>query len=54
MASADHVTVNEPDYSVSSSRNTTIIRISGDPAAPHRPTFRYFDADDALGVPEQV
>lgn len=38
------------DFSVSSSRNTTIIRINTD----SRTAFRYFSDDDAFGVPEQV
>ena len=39
------------DYSVSSSsKNTTIIRISTD----NRPPIHYFSDDDTFGVPEQV
>lgn len=39
------------DYSVSSSsKNTTIIRISTD----NRPPIHYFPDDDTFGVPEQV
>ena len=52
MVSPVEVTIvqEEQDYSVSSSKNTTIIRISTD----NRPTFCYFSDDDALGIPEQV
>lgn len=42
---------NNQDFSVSSSRNTTIIRIN---ATDNRSTFRYFSDDDTFGVPEQV
>lgn len=37
------------DFSVSSSKNTTIIRITD-----NRPSVRYFNDDDTFGVPEQV
>ena len=41
---------NHQDFSVSSSRNTTIIRITD-----NRPAFRYYsNDDDTFGVPEQV
>lgn len=39
---------NNQDFSVSSSRNTTIIRINA------TDNFRYFSDDDTFGVPEQV
>jgi len=40
---------NEQDLSVSSSRNTTIIRITDS-----TPAFHYFPDDESLGIPEQV
>lgn len=41
--------VQNQDFSVSSSKNTTIIRITD-----NRPPRGYFSDDDAFGVPEQV
>lgn len=43
-------TTHSPDFSVSSSKNTTIIRITDS-----RPAYRFFTEDaDSFGVPEQV
>ena len=39
----------EQDFSVGSSKNTTIIRIADSNSA-----FHYFPDDDSLGIPEQV
>lgn len=41
--------VHSQDFSVSSSKNTTIIRITD-----NRPPLCYFTDDDTFGVPEQV
>lgn len=49
MNSTPSRSVQNQDFSVSSSRNTTIIRITD-----NRPPIRYFTDDDAFGVPEQV
>ena len=43
------VNVQTQDFSVSSSKNTTIIRITD-----NRPPLCYFTDDDTFGVPEQV
>lgn len=43
------MTVQTQDYSVSGSKNTTIIRITD-----NSPSYRFFADQDSFGVPEQV
>lgn len=49
--SVPSMSVQNQDFSVGSSRNTTIIRITDNRPPPPR---GYFSDDDAFGVPEQV